>query len=180
MQVIETYRPGNPLVMERSTVQSCPAAPEKPINKGFLDTGRTPSRQLPAERNANTTVQLVRNPWTLFTRCSAHSSRGGVESRHAASPNRIDHAVPRAHERGLGRSVLGSPPKYKAAGVAPGPRETHSRNAAAPAPQANSAPLCQVAGRRTASVARSPLLRLYLPHIEIIAFRQSSKPRLEI
>jgi hypothetical protein len=36
-------------------------------------------------------------------------------------------------------------------------------NAAAPAPQANSAPLRQVAGRRTASVARLPLTNGHLP-----------------
>ena len=45
---------------------------------------------------------------------------GGVEG-HAVNSCHIDHVVRHAHEHDQGRSALSSPPKYKAAGIKPGP-----------------------------------------------------------
>ena len=47
---------------------------------------------------------------------------GGVEG-HAVNSCHIDHVVRHAHEHDQGRSALSSPPKYKAAGIKPGPSD---------------------------------------------------------
>ncbi len=49
-------------------------------------------------------------------------SDGGVEG-HAVNSCHIDHVVRHAHEHDQGRSALSSPPKYKAAGIKPGPSD---------------------------------------------------------
>jgi len=67
-------------------------------------------------------VELIDNMPPLNSGAADTKSDGGVEG-HAVNSCHIDHVVRHAHEHDQGRSALSSPPKYKAAGIKPGPSD---------------------------------------------------------